>query len=75
MKKNHKCQFKDTGKAIYTDPLRIEQKCKCGKIRWKGQKSLIDKTIIYEYDKDPDLDPVLLDLLKQVKLKMIDEKH
>ena len=45
----HICLFKDTGIVSYVSPLEYEEKCDCGKIRWRTQKSLTDKTIIHKY--------------------------
>lgn len=42
---NHKHRWVKTGVVEYTCPLYYEEKCKCGKIRWKEDKDSGIETI------------------------------
>ena len=70
MSDSHICRFNETGKVIYTGPLKYEEKCECGKIRWKTEKSIFDKTIIYEYEKTEIEDKNLIYLLSEIKKQL-----
>lgn len=69
----HKCKFVETGYVRYSDPAQYQEKCSCGKVRWRMYKSITDKTIIYEHEdheiRDEDLKFLLSEIAKRMRPK------
>lgn len=72
MNSKHQCEYRETGIVRYTNPAQFQEECSlCRKIRWKMEKSLSDKTIVYNYEdneiEDKDLRFLFNELSKRIK--------
>ncbi len=74
MKNDHICEFISTGEVLYSGPLKYVEKCNvCDKIRWKTEKSISDKTIVYEYPQIPEKVKEDLNFFMEELLKAMDK--
>lgn len=68
---DHECKFESTGEVRYSNPLQFRERCSiCEIVRYRMEKSLIDKTIVYVYEETDIDDADLISLFSEIQKRL-----